>query len=110
MTRQEILNSLSQVAATLTKQRQNIRIVAVGGSINPVVLCSRQATHDVAFFAESMTRQQAEALQQATRRIATRSQPQLATEWLNSRTTLFIDRSIRQQLEQDAVRQNTMLF
>ena len=38
MTRQEIEAALSQVAASLVKRRQNVRIIAVGGYINTVLL------------------------------------------------------------------------
>lgn len=110
MNRQEIVENLGRVAANLDRQRHDVRIVAVGGSINTVILRSRQATHDVDFFAEGLTRQQHQVLQDSTRQIATQSRPELPPDWLNSRTTLFIDQTIRQQLQEDAIRQNAVLF
>lgn len=84
--------------------------MAVGGSINTVILRSRETTHDIDFFAESVTQQQKRALQDAARRVATTFRPRLDGDWLNNSTALFIDPSIRQQLEHDAVRQNVLLF
>ncbi|PPJ54630.1 hypothetical protein CBER1_06172 [Cercospora berteroae] len=108
MTRAEIQAHLHAVAKYLHGKRQYLRVVGVGGVIAPLSLGTRNATHDIDIFSDSISPDQANYLRAAVQKVAKKSG--LDPHWLNNQTILHIPVDLRGRIQEDAVRQNYILF
>ncbi|KAJ8473168.1 hypothetical protein ONZ45_g16391 [Pleurotus djamor] len=90
MSAETIRSGLANVAATLHSKKQNVSIIAVGGAVNTLLL-------------QDVTKVIAAADMAA-------SKLNLGDHWLNNHTALFIQEGTIQQLYDEAVQQNDVVF
>jgi hypothetical protein len=84
-----IQQGLTEVAATLNRNRRNVTIVAVGGAVNTLFLRSRNQTSDVDFFYRTKERHEdVTAIIDAAKRAA--RSIRVGEGWLNNHTAVFI--------------------
>ena len=108
MTGPDIRAYMRTVAEYLQKNRTAITVVGVGGVLSTMVLGTRRSTHDVDIFCDSITPDQAKHLTNAIRKAAKKYK--LSEHWLNNQTILHIQHSLRHAIQQDAIRQNCVVF
>ncbi|KAJ2917286.1 hypothetical protein MD484_g3102, partial [Candolleomyces efflorescens] len=104
-----IRQGLAKVAASLNSTKQHVPIIAVGGAVNTLLLGTRESTGDVDFFYRTKTKhedvtQVIEAAKTAAKSL------NLEENWLNNHTALFIQEGAIQQLYNEGVQQNDVVF
>lgn len=80
------------------------------GAVNTLLLKTRQTTHDVDFFVPQDHSSNMRLLEQASRVAEAKASLPLGGDWLNNTTSLYISGSLRQELAQQAVEQNEVVF
>ncbi|KAL9102764.1 MAG: hypothetical protein Q9163_002126 [Psora crenata] len=108
--RLHLQRALTYAADHLHSKGADIMIIAVGGAVNTILLETRESTHDVDFFMPSDRRQQGKLIEEAAQVAEARSSLPLGGEWLNNSASLYIPRTIRQELSQEAIAQNAVVF
>jgi hypothetical protein len=110
----ELKQALTWTAQYISQHsRKPITIIAVGGAVNTISLQSRQSTHDVDWFNNSLSRDQDQLLRQAANyalQQAKRQGMNIASNWFNNKTMLFIPRNLRQRLVAQSLEQNYTVF
>ena len=111
----EVLTAaLQYMAQQIAKRNGDITIVSVGGAVNVILLRTRRTTTDVDFFNQYLTRTEAHLLQDAAakaRQLMSSGQGvDLPDDWFNNRTMYFIPPHLRQQLTDEAIAQDEVIF
>ncbi|KAF8068950.1 hypothetical protein FPV67DRAFT_1098175 [Lyophyllum atratum] len=105
----DVINkALAEVAKILTKQKEHVTIIAVGGAINTVVLHTRPSTGDVDFFSDS--KRTNPTLMKAIETVEKNKKFKVGKGWLNNHTVLFMDDAMVKALFEEAVHQNVPVF
>lgn len=106
MTAKEITAALEVVAKELSKRKQSVTIVAVGGAINTVLLKTRASTADVDFFGVDKRLPPGfnDAIKAAVKSVG------INEGWLNNHTALFIGNDRINSLFTEAVNDNIIIF
>src|SRR5882757_9471711 len=98
----ELERALTWTAQYISQHsKKPITIVAVGGVVNTISLRSRQSTHDVDWFNNSLSPDQDQLLRQAAKYALQQAQRHginIASNWFNNKTMLFIPRNLRAKL------------
>jgi hypothetical protein len=110
----QLTQALTWVAQYISQHsRKPITIIAVGGAVNTISLQSRQSTHDVDWFNNSLSPDQDKLLRQAANyalQQAKRHGFNIASNWFNNKTMLFIPPNLRSRLLAESVEQNYTVF
>lgn len=109
LSRDTLVAGLQRVAAYIRSKGGNVTVIAVGGAINTILLRSRDSTHDVDFFNDHLTRQEAELILRGAREASSHDR-RLAEEWFNNRTILFIPRDLRATLTDESLHHREVVF
>jgi len=109
MTAVTINQGLTAVASTLNAKHLNVSVIAVGGAVNTLYLCTRPSTSDVDFFYHTKTRHE-DVTQLIHAADSARKKLKLDNHWLNNHTALFIEEGKIKTLYDEAVRQNDIVF
>lgn len=106
LTAKEITAALEVVAKELSKRKQSVTIVAVGGAINTVLLKTRASTADVDFFGVDKRLPPGfnDAIKAAVKSVG------INEGWLNNHTALFIGNDRINSLFTEAVNDNIIIF
>lgn len=107
--RETLVRALSNVAAYLRSQRANITVIVVGGSVNTILLQTRETTHDVDFYNQKLLPKDFNLIKRAVA-FAQSKDSRLQEEWFNNRTIFFMDKSVRETLTEQAIAQNETVF
>ncbi|RMZ91543.1 hypothetical protein DV736_g1208, partial [Chaetothyriales sp. CBS 134916] len=111
LTDQNILRALHYVTQYLAQNRKNLTIVAVGGTVNTVLLHTRATTHDVDFYNTAFTNSELNLLREAATYAEERSSVPLGDKWLNNETgTIGGTAEHIPELMQSAQAQNDVIF
>jgi len=102
-----IKKALEEVAKILSKKKEDITIIAVGGAVNTVVLHTRPSTGDVDFFSDS--KRSSPTLKKAIETVEKDKKFKVGKGWLNNHTVLFMDDAMIKALFDEAVQQNVKL-
>jgi predicted nucleotidyltransferase len=90
LTAEKISEGLTRVAAVLNKAKKNVRIVAVGGAVNALLLRSRASTADVDFFYRTKTtNNDVSSIVLAAEKVA--KDLRISKGWLNNHTAVFLE-------------------
>ncbi|KAG1741541.1 uncharacterized protein EDB91DRAFT_333994 [Suillus paluster] len=106
LTAQDLERGFNLTAEALKKEKKQITIVAVGGAINTMFLRSRASTGDVDFF--SVDRTNHKVLQGAIE--STAKTMQLGKGWMNNHTAIFIPADTMNNIYNEAIRNNVVVF
>lgn len=109
LNRNTLLTALNNVATYIAKQKQNVTVIAVGGAVNTIYLQSRQTTHDIDFFNNSLTAKDFECLLKGAKE-ASKKDRLLEEQWFNNRTIFFIPKDQRGVLTEQAFAQGEVIF
>jgi hypothetical protein len=101
--------ALQNVARYLQSRRIQVMIIAVGGAVNTLFLQTRNTTHDIDFFNQSLRPDELQLIRAAAQYARTQDRS-LPDEWLNNRTVLFIPGEARTALTQEAIAMNEVVF
>ncbi|KAJ6023494.1 uncharacterized protein N7446_013857 [Penicillium canescens] len=107
MNRDQLLIAFQYMAEYLHRQGVNLCIYVAGGAVNTIYLRSRHTTGDVDFFGAN---DKSRHLRDASKYAQQRSTCQLGANWFNNSMSLFLTRTIEQDLIAAARRQNAVLF
>jgi len=107
--RATLIAALRNVATYIKSKKGQITIISVGGAVNTIFLQSRNATHDIDFYNQNLTKKDVELLLKAAKHAQSKD-PLLENEWINNHTIIFIPRGSRQHLTEEAIRQNEVIF
>lgn len=110
LTKGDLELALRQVAQYLHKRGRNVRLVVVGGAVSTILLETRRSTHDVDFFAETLSRNDSKLLLEAADIVRQQPGSQLEEDWINNRTIYFIQPPLRQDLTRKGFEQNDVVF
>jgi len=114
LSRTELEQALRWTAQYVSQHsKKPITIVAVGGVVNTISLHSRNSTHDVDWFNSGLNKDEVALLTKAANfahQQAERKKLNIASNWFNNKTVLFIRPNLRQQLVDEALRQNYEVF
>jgi len=110
LTSENLRQALQIVADFLKSQHAKIMLIAVGDVVNTILLRTRQTMHDVDFFNVNLTTQSAGLLREAAQFAQSASSVPLGGDWLNDSTILYIPRALQQELTEDAINQNEVIF
>ena len=80
------------------------------GAVNTMLLGTRETTHDVDFFMPPCDSSIMRLLEQASQIAQAKASLPLGGVWLNNTTSLYISRTLREELAQQAVQQNEVVF
>jgi len=102
----DIVRGLKIVADTLNKSKLDIKIIAVGGAINTVLLATRLTTSDVDFFGSdgATNKPLLSASEKAAKALG------VDKGWLNNHTALFIPSGAFGALYAESVAANVIIF
>ncbi|KAL9132147.1 MAG: hypothetical protein Q9217_000081 [Psora testacea] len=107
-------NALGYMAQYMARKRRNLTVIGVGGIVNVILLRTRMATHDVDFFNDNLTPDDAallrEAISFAKKQMEKYQNLQMPAKWFNNQTTVFIKSALRRQLAREAMAQNEVVF
>ncbi|EAU88698.1 hypothetical protein CC1G_01071 [Coprinopsis cinerea okayama7 len=109
MSADQIRAGLNNVASALNAKKRNITIIAVGGAVNTLLLRTRASTGDVDFFYRTKTKHE-DVSQVIVAANTAASSLKLGDHWLNNHTAVFIEEGTIQQLYDEAVQQNDVVF
>ncbi|KAF4552082.1 Hypothetical protein D9617_11g009300 [Elsinoe fawcettii] len=101
---------LGEVGQYISARRRQISIVAVGGIVNTLLLRTRTATQDVDFFTDGVPVEDQRLLVEAARAVRARHASELAQDWMNNHTILYVPRELRQSLVEEGYRQQAIVF
>ncbi|PVH94215.1 hypothetical protein DM02DRAFT_732656 [Periconia macrospinosa] len=107
--RETLLGALTNVAHYLNSQRANITVISVGGAVNTIFFETRRATHDVDFYNQQLRASDYNLIKLAMQYAQSRD-TNLQSEWFNNRTILFIPKTQREYLTQQAFTQDEVVF
>lgn len=105
--RDQLLRAFRYMAEYLRQQRTHLTIYVAGGAVNTIYLRSRHTTGDVDFFGAN---EQSRLLRDASKYAQQRSKSQLGASWFNNSMSLFLTRTLEQELMGASQRQNAVLF
>ncbi|MCJ1369573.1 hypothetical protein MMC20_000785 [Loxospora ochrophaea] len=108
----EVLNaSLHFMADYISRSRQNITVISVGGAVDVMFLRTRTSTDEVIFFNQSLNKKQRKLLHQATLfaglQMRSKWRIELLPTWF---TSASFPLELRKQLTNEAFEQNDVVF
>ncbi|KAG0707877.1 hypothetical protein DFH29DRAFT_893913 [Suillus ampliporus] len=106
LTAHDLEEGFTKTAKYLNGKKKQITVVAVGGAINTMLLRSRASTADVDFF--SVDRTNNKDLVGAIE--STAKTMQLGKSWMNNHTALFIPPNTMNNIYNEAIRDNVIVF
>ncbi|MCJ1253564.1 hypothetical protein MMC24_001376 [Lignoscripta atroalba] len=111
----EALNmALQYMAQYISKRRENITVVGIGGAVNVMLLHTRLSTHDVDFFNQHLTQSQTTTLREAAsfarQQMGKFQRIRMPDDWFNNRTIVFIPAEVRMELTDEAIQQRDVVF
>ncbi|KAL2838045.1 hypothetical protein BJX68DRAFT_249276 [Aspergillus pseudodeflectus] len=105
--RDQLLHAFHHMADYLRQQGTNLTIYVAGGAVNTIYLRSRHTTGDVDFFGSN---EQSRLLKDASKYAQQHSLAQLGANWFNNSMSLFLGRSLEQDLMYASHQQGVVLF
>ncbi|KAL8725984.1 MAG: hypothetical protein Q9166_007019 [cf. Caloplaca sp. 2 TL-2023] len=110
LSRNNLQRALAYVATYLNERNTNLTLFAVGGAVNTILLRSRDVTHDIDFINPNITSNQMQVLYQGASAALAQISIPLGENWLNNSTTLFLPSHLQNELGQEAIIQNEVVF
>lgn len=105
--RDQLLLAFKYMADYLRQQGVSLTIYVAGGAVNTIYLRSRHTTGDVDFFGAN---EHSRLLKEASKYAQQHSKSQLGANWFNNTMSLFLSRTLEQDLIGASHHQNVILF
>ncbi|KAL4795878.1 hypothetical protein BDV19DRAFT_388901 [Aspergillus venezuelensis] len=105
--RDQLLAAFQYMAEYLHERGVHPTIYVAGGAVNTIFLRSRHTTGDVDFFGSN---QQGRLLKDASKHAQQRSECQLGANWFNNSPSLFLNRTMENDLIGRSRQQGALLF